>query len=227
MFESGMFFSKQFSSKGLVIPMLYFDAEQLLHLDHRFRTSFINGLSSFRPVVLVGSSDKEGRTNLSIFNSMIHIGANPPLIGLLFRPHTVERHTFENILRTKEYTINAVAEKDLAMAHQTSARYPKEISEFDACGFTTAYFDNFLAPFVAHAPISLGLELTEQHEIKSNGTILVIGAIKHLSISESILQNDGHLRQDKADLICCGGLDTYFKPQFIERLPYAKVAKTY
>jgi flavin reductase (DIM6/NTAB) family NADH-FMN oxidoreductase RutF len=202
--------------------MAYFSSNDIADLAQRYRTNLINGLSGFRPAVLVGTADASGHTNLSIFNSMIHIGANPPLIGLIFRPNTVERHSYENILSTEQYTINAVAKDQYKAAHQTSARYPKETSEFDACGFNAAYFEGFQAPAVADAPIRIGLSMMEKMEIQCNGTILVIGQVIHLSLQEEILQNDGHLRQDLAEIICCGGLDTYFQPAFLERLPYAK-----
>jgi flavin reductase (DIM6/NTAB) family NADH-FMN oxidoreductase RutF len=202
--------------------MSYFSSTDIAALEQRFRTNLINGLSGFRPAVLVGTADASGQTNLGIFNSMIHIGANPALIGLIFRPNTVERHTYENIISTGQYTINAVTKDRYKSAHQTSARYPKEMSEFDACGFTPEYFEGFQAPAVADAPIRIGLILKERMEIECNGTILVIGQVMHLSLQEEILQNDGHLRQDLAEIICCGGLDTYFQPTFIERLPYAK-----
>jgi flavin reductase (DIM6/NTAB) family NADH-FMN oxidoreductase RutF len=202
--------------------MAYFSSTDIAALEQRFRTNLINGLSGFRPAVLVGSVDASGRTNLGIFNSMIHIGANPALTGLIFRPNTVERHTYENIISTGQYTINAVTKDRYTAAHQTSARYPKEVSEFDACGFTPAYFDGFEAPAVADAPIRIGLIMKERVEIECNGTILVIGQVMHLSLQDEIIQNDGHLRQDLAEIICCGGLDTYFQPVFMHRLPYAK-----
>lgn len=206
--------------------MAYFSSTDIAALEQRYRTNLINGLSGFRPAVLVGTVDASGQTNLSIFNSMIHIGANPALIGLIFRPNTVERHTYENIISIGQYTINAVTKGRYKSAHQTSARYPKDSSEFDACGFTPTYFEDFQAPAVADSPIRIGLSLKERIEIECNGTILVIGQVVHLSIQEDILQNDGHLRQDLADIVACGGLDTYFQAIFMERLPYAKAPLT-
>lgn len=49
----------------------------------------------------MGTVNKIGHTNLAIFNSVIHIGANPPLMGFISRPNSGERHTLENIQETK------------------------------------------------------------------------------------------------------------------------------
>ncbi|HBF47730.1 MAG TPA: flavin oxidoreductase, partial [Shewanella frigidimarina] len=47
---------------------------------------------------------------------------------------SVPRHTFENIMQTGLYTINHVNQSIYEQAHQTSARYDKDESEFEATG---------------------------------------------------------------------------------------------
>ncbi len=105
-------------------------------MEQRYRAAFINSLGGFKSLILVGTADSKGATNLSVLNSLFHIGANPPLCGMIFRPDVAERHTLDNILETGWYTINHVTESIFKAAHQTSARYPKEVSEFDAVGLT-------------------------------------------------------------------------------------------
>src|SRR4051812_33025815 len=93
--------------------------------DKRYRTAFVNSLAGFRQAVLVGTRSVKGQTNLAIFNSLVHLGADPALFGLISRPDTVPRDTLQNILDTQEYTLNFVEAKYYQQAHQTSARYPK------------------------------------------------------------------------------------------------------
>jgi flavin reductase (DIM6/NTAB) family NADH-FMN oxidoreductase RutF len=88
------------------------------------------------------------KLNTAIVSSVVHLGANPALIGYVSRPNTVERHTVENIKETKFYTINHIHESFIKQAHQTSARYGKDVSEFDAVGLSAEFIDNFHAPFV-------------------------------------------------------------------------------
>ena len=75
------------------------------NLEKRYRTTFINSLAGFRQAVLVGTKSKSDLTNLAIFNSLIHLGANPALFGLISRPDVVQRDTYKNILDTKSYTL--------------------------------------------------------------------------------------------------------------------------
>jgi flavin reductase (DIM6/NTAB) family NADH-FMN oxidoreductase RutF len=63
--------------------------------EKKYRTSFINSLAGFRQVALVGTRSEVGLTNVAIFNSLMHLGANPALFGLLSRPDGVDRHTLQ------------------------------------------------------------------------------------------------------------------------------------
>jgi flavin reductase (DIM6/NTAB) family NADH-FMN oxidoreductase RutF len=194
----------------------------LLELDQRFRTTFINSISGCKSVCLVGTKSNSNLSNLAIFSSLVHIGANPPLLGLIFRPDSVERHTLENIYETNSFTINAVSASFVEAAHQTSARYARDVSEFDAVGLTEHYNANFFAPFVAESPVQLAMELQESIAIESNGTTLVIGKILHVFFPENALDTDGFLDTSKTAAVSCVGLDAYYSIQPIGRFPYAK-----
>jgi flavin reductase (DIM6/NTAB) family NADH-FMN oxidoreductase RutF len=191
--------------------------------DKQYRTNLINCLSGIRMAMLVGTQNQAGQTNLAIFNSTTHIGANPPLIGLIFRPDSVERHTLSNIRTSGHYTLNAVSLPMMQAAHQTSARYAADQSEFDACGFTACYSENMSSPYVAESPLRFGLSLHEEIAIQSNGTYLVIGQVQEIWIKAELLEADGSIRPDKADLTAVVGLDQYFTTHFVTQLPYAKV----
>ena len=204
---------------------IYFDTETIDRLEKQQRVHLINSLGGFKSVALVGTSDTQGKTNLGIFSSFFHIGANPPLIGMIFRPSPPERDTMRNIVDTHFYTINHINESIYKQAHQTSARYDKEISEFDATGLKTEYRDNFFAPFVAESTIKLGIEFREKMDISINNTILIIGEIIQIYIPEDCLNKDGFVDIEKANTITCSGLDSYHKTIQLDRLSYAKPDK--
>ncbi|WP_421978321.1 flavin reductase family protein [Roseivirga seohaensis] len=195
-------------------------SSDILKLEQRFRTNLINCLSGFKTPHLIGTKSKLGITNLGLFTQVMHIGANPPLMGVLFRPHSVPRHTLENILETKEYTINLVHKAMMEQAHWTSARWEK--SEFEATGLTEYYSNNHFAPFVAESKIKIGLKFKEQHLITANKTILVIGEIKELIIEEELITSDGFLNIEAANTLAMTGLDSYHDTNSINRLAYAK-----
>ena len=203
----------------------HFTSETLLDLEKHERAHLINSLGGFKSLALVGTSDSKGNTNLAVFSSVFHVGANPPLIGLIFRPSPPERNTYSNIIETGFYTINHVNETIYKQAHQTSARYDKEISEFEITGLTPEYKDAFFSPYVAESNIQLGIEFKEKIDLTINNTTLIIGEIKHIYFPENCLSKDGFVDIEKANTVTCSGLDSYHKTFQLDRLSYAKPNK--
>ena len=198
-------------------------AIEIMEMEQRKRAHLINSVGGFKSVCLIGTIDLTGQTNLAVFSSIVHIGANPPLISFIMRPDSVDRHTLINILNTGSYTINHLNENIYKQAHQTSARYSKEISEFDATGLSVEYKSNCKAPFVKESNIQLDIEFKERIDLTINNTIMVIGEIKNIYFPENCLQEDGYLDIEKAGTITCSGLDSYHLSNRISRLAYAKV----
>ena len=194
-------------------------------MEKRLRGNLINSAGGFKSVCLIGTVDKASQTNLAVFSSIVHLGASPPLIAFIVRPDSVERNTLSNILETGYYTINHLNEAIYIKAHQTSARYPKEISEFDAVGLTSIYKDEFLAPYVKESNVQLGIQFKERIDLAINGTVLIIGQIQHIYFPKGCLCEDAFLDLEKANSITCSGLDSYHKTQRLARLSYAKVDK--
>ncbi len=201
---------------------LNFNSESIMSLDKNKRVQLINSLGGFKSVSLIGTSDLEGNTNLAIFSSIFHIGANPPLIGLIFRPSPPERNTYNNIIDTGFYTINHINESIYRQAHQTSARYDQTESEFEITNLKPEYKDSFFAPYVAESNIQLGIEFKEQITIPINNTTMIIGEITQIYIPENCLSEDGFVDIEKANSITCSGLDSYHKTVQLDRLSYAK-----
>ena len=201
---------------------IYFTSNDITSMETRKRAAFMNSLSGFKSASLIGTIDNQNNTNLAIFSSVIHLGSNPALVGFINRPDTVDRHTFENILATNCFTINHINKSIYKQAHQTSARYPKDVSEFTATGLTPEFQNNFKAPFVKESHIKYGLEFVEKHDLKINGTILVIGKVIDVMLPEYCLLSDGSIDIEKAETIAISGLDSYHVTNKIAKLSYAK-----
>lgn len=202
--------------------MKFFNKVDLEGMEQRFRTTFINSIAGFKSLNLVGTVDESGKTNLAIFNSIFHVGANPPYLGMLVRPPEVDRHTLQNILDTNVYTLNHVNPLILASAHQTSARYPKEVSEFSACGLTPQYTQQINAPYVEESRVKIGLKLVEKIDVKVNRTVIIIGEIVEIIVDEKAIQQDGFVDLQMLESITVSGLDAYYKTILLNRFSYAK-----
>ena len=200
--------------------MAIFDKNSLSELNSRYRATLINSLAGFKTAVLIGSENSAGESNLAIFNSLIHIGANPPIYAFICRPDTVKRDTLTNILETGYYSFNYIKTADFAKAHQTSAKY--ESSEFEAVGFGKTYLENFSAPFVTEAPVKIAMKFIEKIDIAINGTIMVLGSVEKILFEDNLLSDDGFVALEQAYILACTGLDAYYSTEFLGRLSYAK-----
>lgn len=194
----------------------------ILALPKRKRSNLMNYVSGFKSANLIGTISSMKVTNLAIFNSVVHIGANPPYLGFILRPLTVARHTFQNIEETGFYTINHINVNIYQKAHQTSAKYEEDISEFDAVGLTPEFKADFLAPYVEESHLKMGLSLQEVKHIDCNDTLLVIGKVEALWLPNDCYDENGHLDLSALETIAIGGLDTYYTTQKLERLAYAR-----
>jgi flavin reductase (DIM6/NTAB) family NADH-FMN oxidoreductase RutF len=200
----------------------HYTTKDLVAMEQRYRAAFVNSITGFKSLCLVGTRDAAGQTNLAVFSSLLHLGSNPALLGLIVRPNIVERHTLSNILETRAYSINHVSEHCYKKAHQTSARYPKNTSEFSASGLKEDYKQNFFTPFVEGSPLQIALKLEQQIPISSNGTILIIGKVEHVFLDAEAVHNDGFVDLEKLGSITVSGLDSYHSTKRLARLSYAK-----
>lgn len=181
-------------------------------MDRITRLNLINSITGIKPANLIGTKSLNGETNLAIFSSVVHLGSNPPLIGFVLRPQgEVRRHTYENIKETGVYTINAVNQNFIKRAHFTSAKFEKEVCEFDKSGLTPQYVDGFDAPFVQESNLKMGLQWVEELNIKSNNTQLIVGKIVHLEVPDNALELGGHLNLGDMDIAGISGLNSYYK----------------
>lgn len=196
----------------------YYDFDQL---EKRFKVNFINSLSGFKSANLIGTANENGQSNLAIISSVVHLGANPPLMAYINRPASVARHTLDNILKTKQFTLNHVNNDIIAAAHQTSARYLADQSEFSETGLNEVFIEGFDAPFVAESHIKIGLRYVEHHTLL-NDTVLVIGEVEHVFLPGAAVLDDGFIDIESCGTVAVSGLDSYHQPSQLVRMAYAK-----
>lgn len=208
-----------------------FTLDDILAWEQKYRIRFINSISGYKAAHLIGTQNGQGQTNLAIFNSIVHVGASPPLIGFIMRPATVERHTYLNILETGCYSINHVHKSFVKNAHLTSATFPKEDSEFDSCNLTPQQLHDFPAPFVSESKVKFGLRLKSDTLIEENGTRLIVGEIQNILIDAEVIEPNGQLDLEVVNDVCVTGLNNYssvskfrkFDQAYIQHVPNFKV----
>lgn len=199
----------------------HYDPHHMDDLPRRTRSSFLNYLSGIKSAALIGTRSAAGVDNLAVFNSIVHIGASPLMLGFVLRPHTVARHTYENIRATNFYTINHIGTDFIEKAHQTSAKYPVETSEFAQVGLPPRRTDH-PAPYVGESPVQIGLRYREEYLIEANQTILVIGEVVEFWLPVTVEAATGHLDLSGLGVAAISGLDTYHETRKMARFEYAE-----
>ena len=183
--------------------------------------AWFSQLEGMRSPVAVGTCGVDGVDNLAVFNSMTHIGSRPPYLALVFRPLTVERHTYDNLKATGIYTINHLPAEHLAALHHTSAKYPRVISEFAAAGLT-AEASGAGAPYVAEATVSMQLRFEEEHFVAANDTVIVIGRVEELRLAGGLPNGGGRIDWPALDGLVVSGLYNYYRVTHVATESYAK-----
>ena len=202
--------------------MQHFSKENINALAIRYKNNLINSISGYKSANLIGTKSKTEITNLAVFNSVIHLGSNPALLGFILRPTSIPRHSYQNMKEKGVFTINHINQDQIEDAHHTSAKYAENISEFDQTNLEAEYKADCLAPFVKGAPVQIACRYVNDYLIKENDTLLVVGAIEHLFIQNEMLHEDGWVQLDKGQVVAINGLDGYALPKLLARLPYAR-----
>ncbi len=205
--------------------MKYYSKEDLNELSSRYRAHFINSVTGYKSSNLIGTISEEGTSNLAVFSSVTHLGSNPPLLGFVLRPTTVVRNTYNNLKKSGVFTVNHVSEKIIRQAHQTSAKYDPDVSEFAETGLTEEYLNDFDAPFVKESHVKLGCSYENEYFLKENQCIFIIANIEHIYINPVIQNEDGWLNLEKAGTVTATGLDGYALPKILNRFSYAEPGK--
>jgi flavin reductase (DIM6/NTAB) family NADH-FMN oxidoreductase RutF len=205
--------------------MAFYDYNDIQNLEKIFKINLINSCSGFKSANLLGSISEEGISNVAVFSSVTHLGSNPPTLGFILRPTTVPRDTYKNIKDSGVFTINHIHEAIIEDAHHTSAKYPKEVSEFEKTNLEEEFKGKFKAPFVKGAPVQMSMKFIEEVYVPSNDVMLIVSQIEELYVEDALLQTDGLINLSKGNVATINGLDTYAVPNFKKQLSYQRPKK--
>ena len=207
---------------------MHYTESEIKELNSITRLKLMNSITGIKSANLIGTISKKGCTNLAIFSSVVHLGSNPALVGFVMRPNKdVKRDTLDNILETKQFTINHVHSSFIEKAHYTSLNFNHDQSEFDYCNLESFYIDNYLPPFVKESKVKIGLKLNEIIPVKSNGCKFIIGEVEHVLIDASIdLLSEGSINLEDSNSGGVGGLNSYYSMNKIAELPFPRLSTT-
>lgn len=203
--------------------MHHINSQQLAALDRFYRGNLINSVTGYKSANLLATKSKDGAENVAIFSSVTHLGSDPALFSFVQRPLGYGvGHTYHNLKETGFITLNHVNTHIVDAAHQTSAKYDAQLSEFEVLEIPSLNRTGFYAPFVANAAIQVAAQYESEYLLKENNCILVICRITDIFLNNGILKADGWLNLEQAGSVTINGLDGYANTNTIKRLSYAQ-----
>lgn len=85
---------------------MQYNKQDIADSDCITRLKIIISVTGIKPANLTGTICDNGKTNVAVFSSEVHLRSIPPLFGFNAKPQTKEvGHTFQNIGGNGQYTI--------------------------------------------------------------------------------------------------------------------------
>jgi flavin reductase (DIM6/NTAB) family NADH-FMN oxidoreductase RutF len=202
------------------------DRPQIEQMGKIHRLNLINSCTGYKSANLIGTISNSGKTNVAVFSTVTHLGSDPALIGFIIRPSFTPRNTYSNIKEYGYFSINHIYSDIIAEAHQSSANYSVDESEFEHTKLEPIYHGGCPVPFVKGSPVKLLCKFVNEYLIKENGCMHIIASIEAIFYEEELLDSEHHLQLEKGKVVAISGLKAYSLPHLLNEFPKAIVPKT-
>ncbi|KAF9033251.1 hypothetical protein BDZ89DRAFT_1231438 [Hymenopellis radicata] len=136
------------------------------------------------------------KSELSFRATSSQVSSNPPMLSVSFSlPSKRKKDTRENILATKEFTVNLISESFVEASNITAVE-TSEVNEWLLSGLTMEPSTDVKPACVQESAICMECELYSYQDIVPSGhttptTTLALGLIKRVHARESVLHDDG------------------------------------
>ncbi|GAB1476506.1 flavin reductase family protein [Bacillota bacterium] len=148
------------------------------------------------PVLIVGTYNEDGRPNAMNVAWGGICSSEPPAISVAIRK---ERKTYENICRSKVFTINIPDESLMEAADFFGISSGKEIDKFQYAGVTAIKSGNIDAPYIEEFPVCAECKLISSTEIGKH--VIFIGEIVNVLADERVIGAKGIIDVEKVGAI--------------------------
>ena len=167
-----------------------FDLDQL-PVGHAYK--LLVGLVAPRPIALITSVDENGLLNAAPFSAYNYLCTDPPIlgVGVSNRPNQpfVPKDTARNIRRTHEFVVNVVTEDIAGKMNLCATDFPREMSEVELAGFTTAPSQKVKPPRLAEAHAAL--ECREHTTMEIGHSRIILGRVVAVYVEDRYVDPAG------------------------------------
>lgn len=187
---------------------------------HPFRHNPFKALVAPRPIGWIATRDRNGAENLAPY-SFFNAVSDEPLIVMFSSGGEKDSLTFAR--DSGCFVAHSVSEAMFDTMNQSSATYPRGVSEIAATGLQSVDAEKVNAPRLVDAPSALECVVTQvQQPIDRDGNAssywMVFGEVVGVHIHEDYLTEAGRFDSTKAALMArCGYLDYAVADHIVEK----------
>ncbi len=148
------------------------------------------------PAVMVSVGDMENANIITIAWCGI-LNSHPPRTYISVRP---QRHSYEILKEKKEFVINVPSTALVKELDFCGIYTGKKVDKFKKCNLTKTESKEVSAPGIAECPMSLECRVCDIIPMGSHDVF--VADIVNISADASLMDKDGRLMLDKANLLC-------------------------
>jgi flavin reductase (DIM6/NTAB) family NADH-FMN oxidoreductase RutF len=160
-----------------------------------------------RPIALITTVDAEGKLNAAPYSLFNVLGHDPPIlvVSVLAHPEGRLKDTGRNILATKEFVVNFVAENLAEAMNITCIDAPAGFNELELVQLETAPSVKVKPPRIAESPVALECRLLTSLSFGPHQAV-IIGQVLHGHIADECVIDAARGLIDTPKLNLIGGM---------------------
>ncbi len=149
------------------------------------------------PAVMVGCGNSEGEKNIITIAWTGTVCSDPAMVSISVRP---ERHSYNMIRETGEFTINLTTKELAFAADWCGVKSGRDVDKFAAMHLTPAPGNKLkYAPIIEESPVNLECRVEKVLELGSHHMFL--GRIEDVMISEKYMNETGKFELNHSELV--------------------------
>ncbi|PKM95295.1 MAG: flavin reductase family protein [Firmicutes bacterium HGW-Firmicutes-1] len=149
------------------------------------------------PAVLISCGDNEESYNMITISWAGTICTNPPMVSISIKP---SRHSYETIMRTKEFVINLTTESMVWAVDYCGVKSGRDVNKFAETKLNTCKGSVVSAPLILESPVNIECRVVE---IKSLGSHdLFIAEVVAVHVDDAYMDQNEKFHLNQSNPLC-------------------------
>jgi flavin reductase (DIM6/NTAB) family NADH-FMN oxidoreductase RutF len=148
-------------------------------------------LMSPRLTVLVTTVDSKGKPDVAPFSFVSPVSFDPPLLMVAIG---VNKHSYWNLMRKKEFVVNIPTEKMLEKVWIAGEKWDAEVSKIERAGLQTSKSEKVGPPRLTECVAHIECYLEDAK--KYGDHVIIVGRVVSVNVNEEYVDEEGRLKVD-------------------------------